>query len=69
MQICAGVRGEGRGNADLCRGTACSWTHEYLYKIMGESVLSVLFVKSWMCIFFLCFLSKTVIPERAKIEP
>ena len=45
------VRGEARGIADLHRGTACSWTHEYLCKIMGESGLSVSFVKNG-CAYF-----------------
>lgn len=57
----------GRGIADSRKGTARR-TCEYLYKIMGESGLSVSFVKNGRA-YFPCFLSKIVIPNRAKIEP
>lgn len=62
------MRGGARGIADSRKGTARSRTCEYLYKIMGESGLSVSFVKNGRA-YFPCFLSKTIIPKRAKIEP
>lgn len=62
------MRGGARGIADSRKSTARSWTRKYLYKIMGESGLSVSFVRNG-CAYFPCFLSKTAIPKRAKIEP